>query len=264
MELHQAIRHIVQTEGADILNELRLINILTDLNAFENVQGSKYIMRAIIADGFCSQFSAIGGMNANANNLIARFISTTGFDSDAATKIFQSIAFGLGWLNAMPNPKPSTPNNPSKPSPAPAPAPKSQATHLNLTYSQLENKSDSFKHRYAQDAEQYLDSVIQIIGNPPKDLGVTGFNANCSFSGEYNNFDINLEIEGGIKTSFQYSIVFTLVVKSIRGKVLAKEEIYVDKSSAKNPYFVETVSILEDEFRKVCDISEIKIYWKKS
>lgn len=261
MELHQALRHIIQTEGADILTELRLLNILGDLNAFGNIQGSKYILRAIIADGFISQFKSIGAMNTQANNLVSQFIATTGFDKDSATKIFQSIAFALGWINAVPNNNSS--NHSSTTNPSSTSNPKPQAAHLNLSSSQLDNKSDSFRHKYAQDAELYLDSIIQILGNPQKELGVTGFNANCSYSSDYNNFDINIEIEGGIKTSFQYNVIVTVILKSIRGKVLAKEEVYIDKGTSKNPYFVESVPIIEDDFHRICDIAEIKVYWKK-
>lgn len=33
MELHKALRHIIQTEGQDILKEIRLVNILDDFKA---------------------------------------------------------------------------------------------------------------------------------------------------------------------------------------------------------------------------------------
>lgn len=263
MELHQALKHIIKCEGQDILTDLRLINILSDLNAYENIQGSKYILRAIIDDGVASSFKQQGGFTTKAQDIAKRFYTTTGFNEDAVIRIFDSMAFGLGWINSMPprspqpnNPRPTAPNPSSNPQPAPTVA------NLNLTSSQLDNKSESFKHKYAVDAELYLDSIIEILGDPQKELGAS-ISANVSYSAEYNNFDFNIEVTGGIKCRFQYSFVFVVVFKSIRGKVIAKEEIYVDKGEAKATYFVKDVQMVEDEFHRVCEIGEIKIYWKK-
>lgn len=259
MELHQALKHIIRCEGQDIVDDLRLINILNDLNAYHNIQGSKYILRAIIDDGVANTFKSIGSLNNKAIDLIHRFASTTGFNEDSVIKIFYSIAYGLGWINQMPANQNQSPSPTTKPTPQPQTP---SASNLNLTYSQLDNKSDSFKHKYARDAENYLDSIITILGNPQQELGAK-LSANVSFSGDYNNFDLNLEFEGGIKCRFQYSLVMIIVVKSTRGKVISKEEIYLDKSEVKQPYFVKDVSFIEDDFHRVCDIAEIKIYWKK-
>lgn len=59
MELSHALRHIIQTNDPDIIRGLRLINILIYLNAFQNIQESKYIMRAIIDDGSVLRFKQI-------------------------------------------------------------------------------------------------------------------------------------------------------------------------------------------------------------
>lgn len=259
MELHQALKQVIRCEGQSIITDLRLINILNDLNAYQYIQGSKYILRAIIDDGFASRFYQIGSLNKQANDLIRRFTTTTGFNEESVLKIFHSLAFGLGWINQMPlTPAPSPLPTP-KPNPRPQP---SSASHLNLTFSQLDTKPDSFKHKYTRDAENYLDSIIMILGNPQQELGAK-LSANVSFSGDYNNFDINLEVEGGIKCKFQYNFVFVIVLKSTKGKIISKEEIYIDKNEAKQFYFVKDVQMVEDEFHRVCDIAEIKIYWRK-
>lgn len=110
MELHQALKHIIRSEGQGIVTDLRLINILNDLNAYQDIQGSKYILRAIIDDGFASRFYQIGSLNNQANDLIHRFTTTTGFNEDNVLKIFQSLAFGLGWIMSMPTHKPRSLN----------------------------------------------------------------------------------------------------------------------------------------------------------
>lgn len=263
MELHQALKHIIRCEGQDILTDLRLINILSDLNAYESIQGSKYILRAIIDDGVALTFKQQGGLTTHAKDIANRFFTTTGFNEEAVLRIFDSIAFGLGWINSMPSRYPQ-PNNscPATPTPSTNPQPAPNVANLNLTSSQLNNKSESFKHKYAEAAELYLDSIIEILGDSQTELGAN-ISANVAYSAEYNNFDFNIEVTGGIKCKFQYSFIFVVVFKSIRGKVLAKEEIYVDKGEAKASYFVKDVQMVEDEFHHVCEIGAIKIYWKK-
>lgn len=238
MELHQALKQIIRCEGCDILTDLRLINILSDLNAYESIQGSKYILRVIIDDGVASAFKQQGAFTTQAKDIVNRFFTTTGFNEEAVLRIFDSIAFGLGWINAMPFRSPQ-PNNPCPTGPKPSNKRQSapNAANLNLTFSQLENKSESFKHKYAEEAELYLDSIIEILGEPKKELGAS-ISANVAYSAEANDFDFNIEVTGGIKCQFEYSLIFVVVFKSIRGKVLAKEEIYVDKNEAKATYFV--------------------------
>lgn len=178
MELHQALRHIIQTEGAEILNEQRLLNILVDLNAFSDIQGSKYIMRAIINDGVINQFKAIGMMNLQVNNFIARFISNTGFDAYVAKKIFNSIAFGLGWIEKMPplsNPSnPPIPNNPQPGGQQPnqPPVPNPIAASLNLTSAKLNRKNPDFVLDYCERACEYLDSIIEFKEDFAKTRGL--------------------------------------------------------------------------------------------
>lgn len=265
MELHQALKHIIKAEGQDIVTDLRLVNILNDLNAYQDIQGSKYMVRAIIDDGFALRFKQVGALNASANDLIRTFYSTTGFNADSVTKIFHSFAFGLGWINSMPTAVPA----PSAPSPAPQPAPSrpkpsrsnANGSQLNLTESQLDNKSEKFKHQYAHDAESYLDRIITICGEPEKDLGVR-LSANVSFDADLNTFNINLEFVGGIAKQREW-LYFDVVMKSVAGKIMAKQQVILDPKAGKRKYFVEQVYMAQEDFRRVCDIAEILIYWKE-
>lgn len=266
MELHKALKQIILTEGPDIITDLRVMYILSDLNAYHDIQGAKYIIRAIIDDGFADRFKQIGKLNTQAQDLICKFYTTTGFNADSVTQIFHSIAYGLGWINQLPsyssNPLPTPPPSP-KPTPSPnSPRKSSGNPNLNLTSAQLENKSDAFKHNYAQDAEAYLDSLMTIIGDSKKDLGCDLI-ANSSFNADYNQFNINVEFEGGITQRFSQYVIVTIVIKSVQGKVMCKEEIWIDKKASKNSYFVEERVFCDNEFHRVGEVGEIKIYWKK-
>lgn len=264
MELHQALKHVIKAEGQDIVTDIRLINILNDLQAYQDIQGSKYILRAIIDDGIARRFMQIGSFNNQAQDLIRKFIVTTGFNDGSVLKIFYSLAFGLGWINQMPTPSSSQPSPAPHPQPTPNPKPQPQpnsSSHLNLTESQLDNKSESFKHRYAKDAEKYLDSIIKIYGNAEADLGVT-LNVKISFVPECNTFDVNLEFRGGFKVNTDY-VTFDVVMKSTAGKVMAHQQAFIDRQTGHRPYFVESVYMAREDFKRVSDIAEIIIYWKK-
>lgn len=101
MELHKALQHIIQTEGQDILKETRLVNILDDFQAYQDIPASKYILRAIIAEGYTNKLLALGKWDNNAEMLSQRFSTMTGFIPESVSIIFQSIAFGLGWINSI-------------------------------------------------------------------------------------------------------------------------------------------------------------------
>ncbi len=263
MELHHALKHIIKNEGPDILTDLRLINILDDLNAFQDIQGAKYIIRAIIVDGFAMRFIQIGSLSSSANDLIKKLYSTTGFNEDAVTKIFHSFAFGLGWINTMPSISPAASTAPiSSNSPYQKPTrPNAGGSQLNLTESQLDNKSEKFKHQYANDAEAYLDSVITLCGDPENELGVK-LSINVSYNVNYNSFNVNLEFIGGISKQTDW-LSFNVVVKSTTGKILSKQQAMVDPKIGKRKYFVEQVHMVQDDFRRVCDIAQVLIYWKE-
>lgn len=101
MELHKALQHIIQTEGQNILKETRLVNILDDFNAYQDIPASKYILRAIIAEGYTNKLLALGKWDNRAEILSQKFSAMTGFIPESVSVIFQSIAFGLGWVNSI-------------------------------------------------------------------------------------------------------------------------------------------------------------------
>lgn len=101
MELHKALQHIIQTEGQDIIKEIRLVNILDDFNAYQDIPASKYILRAIIAEEYTNKLLALGKWDNNAVMILQKFSALTGFIPESVSIIFQSIAFGLGWVNSI-------------------------------------------------------------------------------------------------------------------------------------------------------------------
>lgn len=87
MEFHKTLRKIVTTYCPNILKEGRLINILDNLNAYQDMPAYKQILRAIIADGYTSKLLTLGKWNCAAEALSYKFVAQTGFDSRLVSQV---------------------------------------------------------------------------------------------------------------------------------------------------------------------------------
>jgi hypothetical protein len=101
MELHLALRKIIETDGAGIINDVRLINILSDFKAYDNYPSSRYVLRIMIGEGYMQKLYSIGKWNNLSESLQNKFSVITGFEIEIVEIVFQSIAFGLGWINKI-------------------------------------------------------------------------------------------------------------------------------------------------------------------
>ena len=261
MDLHVALRNIIDTDGIDIVNDVRLVNILSDFKAFDAIPASKYILRAVIADGYARRLISCGKWDLNAKALCSHFASSTGFQEDYVSLIFQSIAYGLRFVNNIDSPQ-HTPIQPRD---------NSNAVHvsgvnLNLSQSELNRKSEKFIQNYKENVENYLDSIIEIKGDVKKEIG-----ADISLSSEYdtgdNSFCINIEIKGPIRYKFnnKYStcLYFNIVLYNTNNKLICKACASIDKDTFKKTYQVLTSDwLLSKQFKHIADIKKLIVYWE--
>lgn len=98
MELHIALQLVIKTEGLDVIDDTRIVNILSDYNAFDSMPASKYILRSIIHEGYTTKLYNIGAWNAKSEALCRHFASITGFQIDYVNIVFESLAYGYGWI----------------------------------------------------------------------------------------------------------------------------------------------------------------------
>lgn len=98
MPLHEALRYIVETEGTNILSDTRLVNILDDFHAFDELPNIKYILRALIVDGATLQLLS----QKDWNSVESKFKMTTGFIPEMVSYIFQSLSYGLCHTDTIP------------------------------------------------------------------------------------------------------------------------------------------------------------------
>lgn len=202
MDLHQALKHIIRSEGPDIVTDLRLVNILNDLNAYQDVQGSKYILRAIIADGFAQKLLHIGRWNKDAINLASQFAYHTGFMPDSVEIIFNSLAFGLDWVNQLP--KKAYANSALEPQSA--------------TSTSLVKHRKSWSKLNVEEREEWLNSLVEI---KPSLCGLT-YDSIYIADDSYNNdvaFYINYEVSGRLPKDRWVNLCYIRHIKSFKKKV---------------------------------------------
>ena len=55
MELYNAIKTVIDLQGKDILKDIRLLNILSDFNAYEDMPASKYLIKNMVNKGLMAE-----------------------------------------------------------------------------------------------------------------------------------------------------------------------------------------------------------------
>ena len=112
MELHKAIKEIVDSKGADMICNPQIINYLLDYQAFKEKPATKLILRAIIDSGYTENILALtsdkNGWEIKFRQYQHEFIDSCGYKEELAAYVFDSIAYGLGLgaANVEPEIKP--------------------------------------------------------------------------------------------------------------------------------------------------------------
>ena len=207
MELHKAIKSVIETDGVEILKDVRLINILSDLQAFETMAACKYILRSIIVDGYTQKLVAIGAWNNQSENLCSQFVATTGFQPDIVNTVFQCLAYGLGWTIQITAQNQSG-NQTQKPSPN-----NQQATQI-------------IKLKTKEQREAFLLNKVEFLDDLKQELGVEATNMSFEMIDEEDKkcFNINYEIRGNLKKAKDFELYAAFYDN--RNKIRIKEEIW--------------------------------------
>lgn len=96
--LGELIRRVLMKEGIDAIMDFRIVNILDDSHAFQDDKRSKQIFKTMIDRGDIKKIVRIGCWNKQAQDVCDTFVHETGYESEQVAQIFQSIAYGLGYL----------------------------------------------------------------------------------------------------------------------------------------------------------------------
>lgn len=272
MKLHEAIATIIQEFGKEIVTNAKVINVLSDYNAFEESKAFKVILKNLIAEGYMDQIMYVQNWATSQSRIISNFIAATSFNEANATYVIQSLAYGLGYTKSVPSYQPLTcaqPNgnaaNKSNSRQAPQPFVPGKAVSykgisLDKTPSQIENMSDSTFQKYKAAAEAYLESIVEFKSDFQVDLGVEvvpyiEFDENAYISPKF-------EVSGKIKIKYDYSIQFHVLLYDQNNRMKCKKEIYVGCNKV-NFEVVETC-IEPSVYHKVSNVKRIVVYWEKN
>lgn len=254
MKLQDAIKRVIECDGKEAIIDLRIINVLSDFQAYADSPSAKYVLRAMIADGYSKRLLALGSWGSAAQQLLSKFVSETGFQAPVANLVFQSIAYGLGWKSSVElasNPSPATTPPLSNPN-------KIDGSRLNKTARQINNLSEASFYNYKEAAEQYLESIIEFKTDFKQGLGVD-VAAYVDFK-SMASFYIRFEINGKIKVKYDYSIKFHVLFYNGQNKIICKNSCNVGR----NHLSFEVCEIYQssENYRRVCDITKIVVYWE--
>ncbi|MCQ2172382.1 MAG: hypothetical protein MJZ17_06510 [Bacteroidales bacterium] len=173
----------MKTDGPSIITEGRLVNILCDFQAFDAIPASKYVMRAIIDDGYSKKLLQCTKWDMAAQQLSGQFASSTGFQPDIVWTIFQSLAYGLGWKNTI---EKCSVKNPTVP-----------PMHPHRAKVKLGNNAS------VNDINQYFSSIVELKNDSLSSFGVQFTNISCVWDRSFKDKDFyyycNVEVTGKLK-----------------------------------------------------------------
>lgn len=268
MKLYEAIAAIVNDFGKEFITNIKVINVFSDFNAFEESKTFKIIIKNLIAEGYMDQLLYVRDWEGAKDRLINNFISATSFNEVNASYVIKSFAYGLGYTKNIPSYQPSSSSmqSHSKQSVGVNLSPNNkvitsnfQGVKLDKTIKQFENMSEETQRKYKSAAEAYLESIIEFKSDFEKDLGVK-INKYVEFD-QYGNILPKFEIDGKIKIKYDYAIMFYLLIYDNANKLIGKKEIYV--GTKRNSYEVVETAIEPFTYHKVENIKRIVVYWEK-
>lgn len=257
MNLHSILRTIIDTDGQTILLEMRLINILDDLNAFDRIPASRYIFRSLILDGYTRKMISIGEWNSKMISLCHQFISNTGFNDVLVSNIFQCVAYGLHYIDKI-----DTSHNNSLPNYKPSKRYVPERSQLMYGYEEVNRLGNIFEQKYTDDCEKYIESIIEMKG----DWNILGtkITPSCVYKiyGNTSQIEFFIEIDGEIKRKGRDAIRFHVVLYNDDNKILDKTYSYLEKKKYKLSYQVFEIGYFSEiSFKYIGNISKVIIYW---
>lgn len=262
MELHNALRHIIKTDGERIICELRVVNILSDLNAYGDIQGAKYIMRALVDEGVTKKLLQIGALNKQACEAVTRFIFNTGFNSESVQFLVNSIGYAMGWTSTLPsltmaNQQGNVQVQPTKKNDIP------DYNDLLLTSSQIVKQNQAFRVDYCDRAVKYLDSIVKYGPNIKNNsnLEIRVFSKYVVYDNPTSALSWTVEINGNIPVRKGDFIrqCFNIVLYDHSGRILDSKGVFT-YSTIRSFAVIETEKLHEDTFKSVGNIAKILVY----
>lgn len=103
----QAAKAVIIEHGQDVIFDVKFLNILSDVFSFDELSGMKNMLRKMLSDGYGNEIllaSKSDMWEIKFKMLCSKFVSDNGFRDNIANYIFESMAYGLGLKDGMPDP----------------------------------------------------------------------------------------------------------------------------------------------------------------
>lgn len=105
MELHLALKEIVEKEGTSILTEPRLVNILADYNAYEKYPACKFIVKSLIESNTVDDIQNFDAERYNVELsltcMIEKVYASFGYDKQLVSYVLRSLSYSLNLIDNM-------------------------------------------------------------------------------------------------------------------------------------------------------------------
>ena len=105
MKLYDAVRLVLSTLGAEMIEKDVFVNALNDFQAFAEVPSARHVICEMRTEGYCGKLYALYVANENWQNkmpnYLAAFIRDHAYKEDLVVYVFMSIAYGLGWVDSV-------------------------------------------------------------------------------------------------------------------------------------------------------------------
>ena len=105
MKLYDAVKMVIGTLGAEVIEKSLFVNALNDFQAFVEVPAARHVIHAMMAEGYCGKLYAIYAANENYQtklpNYLAGFIQNHAFKENLVVFVFMSLAYGLDWVDSV-------------------------------------------------------------------------------------------------------------------------------------------------------------------
>ena len=107
MELYYALKKVVELQSEDILKDVKLINILGDFKAYDDIPSSKYILKYMVSEGLMAnllyEYQSQNDVNTLLDSHKTLLSDTYGYKESLADYVVRSLAYALGWISVIPS-----------------------------------------------------------------------------------------------------------------------------------------------------------------
>lgn len=105
--LYDAIRKIVDNQGKSIIEDVRFVNILDDVMAFDDLPAVKPVLRDLIKKGIGKEIIKIDNSGESfalkKQTLLMSIVNNNGYNAELVRYILDCLSYGIHWTNNIPN-----------------------------------------------------------------------------------------------------------------------------------------------------------------